>query len=367
MSGAFLSSDPEGITPELLTRIVGKQYPGVVIETRELVDRKAFGDGMVSSAGRLSLRLGYAAGTGMDLPTDVIVKVERGDLASLLDLYENELDFYARIRPGLTLECPRFLGGTIDRASGTYGMILEDLRPAGARFPDVTQDITMEQIKALIDTLASLHASFWESPRFAGDLAWTQTHLKGPLHDKFNNPEGTPARIARQIETERFKRELVARLGTSGDELFAQVAAVQKHQGTLAQTLLHGDTHIGNTYLLPDGRGGLVDWQLFVRGYCLHDLGYLIATGLPVDRRRLHERELLEHYRDRLREGGVSAPPSLDELWREYRRSMAWNLYIGWLTTGVANYGWEICVLNHIRLTTAYEDLETARAIQPLL
>lgn len=354
-------------TPAQLTQLIANQHPGVEVDHCEVTGRKVFGDGMVSSAGRVSLRLGYAGGINPDLPVDVIVKIERGDSISLFDLYENELDFYHRIRPGLTIETPRFLGGVLDRESGIYAMLLEDLGARRARFPNVTEQVTLEQMKSLIDTLAQLHSTFWESPRFAGDLAWTQTHLSGTLHDKFNNPSGTPKRIANQIETERFKGEFIAKLNTSASQLFAEVAAVQKHQGQLAQTLLHGDTHIGNTYLLPDGRGGLVDWQLSVRGYCMHDLGYLIVTGLRVDERRLHERDLLAYYRDRLLHGGVAAPPSVDQLWEEYRRAMAWNLYIGWLTTDVRNYGWEICVLNHIRLVAAYEDLETARAIAPLL
>jgi Ser/Thr protein kinase RdoA (MazF antagonist) len=31
-------------------------------------------------------------------------------------------------------------------------------------------------------------------------------------------------------------------------------------------TLLHGDSHLGNTYSLPDGRSGLLDLQVIWRG-----------------------------------------------------------------------------------------------------
>jgi hypothetical protein len=51
----------------------------------------------------------------------------------------------------------------------------------------------------------------------------------------------------------------------------------------------------------------------------------------------------------------------------EYRRTLVWGVYIGWLTTPVVNYGWEINVLNHLRLTTAYEDLETAKLVAEVL
>ena len=42
---------------------------------------------------------------------------------------------------------------------------------------------------------------------------------------------------------------------------------------------------------------------------------------------------------------------------------LVWGVYIGWLTTPVVNYGWEINVMNHLRLTTAYEDHETAKLV----
>jgi hypothetical protein len=45
---------------------------------------------------------------------------------------------------------------------------------------------------------------------------------------------------------------------------------------------------------------------------------------------------------------------------------MVWCVYIGWLTTPVVNYGWEVCVMAHLRVMTAYEDLETSRAVAAL-
>ena len=70
--------------------------------------------------------------------------------------------------------------------------------------------------------------------------------------------------------------------------------------------------------------------------------------------------------REQLRAHGLAEPPDLDTLWLEYRRAMVWGVYIGWLTTPVINYGWEITVMNHLRIMTAYEDLETAKAIAEL-
>jgi hypothetical protein len=37
------------------------------------------------------------------------------------------------------------------------------------------------------------------------------------------------------------------------------------------------------------------------------------------------------------------------------------------LTTPVVNYGWEINVVNHLRLTSAYEDLDTAKLVKEVM
>jgi hypothetical protein len=128
---------------------------------------------------------------------------------------------------------------------------------------------------------------------------------------------------------------------------------------------LHGDCHVGNTYRNADGSRGLLDWQLVARGYCMHGVTYIVTTGLSVGDRRTHERHLIEYYRDRLAEAGVPTVPPL-QLLDEHRVAAAWCLYIGWLTTPLDNYGWEISVANHIRLATAYRELETKHAIERL-
>ncbi|WP_374158376.1 hypothetical protein ACEWX3_00245 [Mycobacterium sp. G7A2] len=63
---------------------------------------------------------------------------------------------------------------------------------------------------------------------------------------------------------------------------------------------------------------------------------------------------------------GVKDVPSVADLEREYRYAAAWCLYIGWLTTPLENYGWEINVANHIRLATAYRDLDSRTVLAAL-
>lgn len=357
--------DAQGITPAYLTGLMAEVIPGASVEAVEIVDAKTYGEQMVSTAGRAILELRYGAGTPADVPQQVVLKLPRGVDTIMAPFYRNEVAFYRRIRPELSIEAPRCFGGDFDPDTTRFGLLLEDLTKRGARFPNVTQPITPDIVRSVLDTLATVHARYWESPRFGTDLSWVEGHVGGGVAELMNG--AAPIIIQQEIDNENFKREMVQRLRTTGPELLAGVQAVQRHQATLPCTLLHGDTHLGNTYLLPDGTGGLLDWQLMVHGHHMHDVNYLITTGLSIGDRRTHERDLLSYYLDRLHAAGVAAPPSFDQAWDEYRLALVWGVYIGWLTTPVVNYGWEINVLNHLRLTTAFEDHDTGKRVAKLV
>ena len=354
-------AEPRDLTPAYLTRLLQERHPGTVVEAAEILDAKSYGEQMVSTAGRATVIVRYGPGTPPELPTRMVVKLPRGVDRIMAPFYANEVAFYRRIRPELNIEAPACFGAGFDGATCTFAIALSDLAEAGTNFPNVTTPVSVEQVRAVLDTVAALHARYWQSPRFATDLGWVETHLHGGVADMMNGL--AVDYIQHEIETENFKRELVQRLRTTGPELLAGVRALQRHQSRLPQTLLHGDTHIGNTYQTADGRGGLLDWQLMVRGYAMHDVSYLICTALSIGARRAHDQGLLRYYLDRLREAGVAEPPSFADAWTEFRRALVWGVYIGWLTTPVVNYGWEINVLNHLRLTTAFEDYETARLV----
>jgi hypothetical protein len=366
-AGAALkfTSRADELTLELLSAVIHTRYPDVTLGGFDLLESRQYGEQMVSTSGRAMLKLHYAAGAPADLPQRVVCKIALGAESVMTAFYENEVQIYTKLRPDRLIEAPRSLGALFDPASGQFVLMLEDLSQRGARFPNVLQEVPLSAVESLLDTLATLHAGHWESPRFSGDLAWLQSHVHGRVAYLMN--ELAPPLIQHEIDTQAFKREMVQRLRTTGPELLAGVKSLQAYQSRLPQTLLHGDTHLGNTYLLPQGVGGLLDWQLSVRGYCMHDVSYLIVTSLPIALRREHERALLDRYRERLMALGVKNAPSTEQIWTEYRRAVVWGVYVGWLTTPIANYGWEINVVNHLRLTTAYEDLDTARLVKEVM
>jgi aminoglycoside phosphotransferase (APT) family kinase protein len=132
-------------------------------------------------------------------------------------------------------------------------------------------------------------------------------------------------------------------------------------------TLLHGDPHIGNTYLLPGGEVGFLDWQVARRGNWSLDVGYFLQGALTIEDRRRSEQDLLSEYRNALGLHGDEMP-SMDELWLRYRASVAHGLTL-WLCTASAGELWQrpdIALALAQRYSAAYADLHTAEAIADL-
>lgn len=351
----------------VMQQLIRTKHPDATVLHTTVIDSamKSDDEQQVSSACRVGVEVEYGHGGPERLPPRLIVKIARPDFGDL-PLYANEVSAYMRLGDELPVTSPQCIGGHHDGASGTFGLVLEDLRSDGVRFESVQSPTAVGDLEELLDQLARLHAAYWKSPRFDDELDWVQPHTSGPIHDMFTDPNLIPALAKYEVATQQFKREFVEFVDETPDSLFAKVEVARRHQATLEQTLLHGDCHIGNTYRNADGSRGLLDWQLLARGYCMHDVAYIIITGLSVEARRVHERHLVNYYRGRLSEAGVLTAPTSGQLFDEYRIAVAWCFYIGWLTTPLDNYGWEISVGNHIRLATAYRDLDTKAAIDRL-
>ena len=375
------------------------------VRTVEVMERAACGDGVASTADRVTLRLGYEQ-TDTTAPTQLVLKTlllhpllrfglpailglatatraleklpligrsARALLFSLVGFYQRiyphapdamyltEVRFYRDIRPELELETPRVYGSLFDEGSRQFGILMEDLSLRAARFPNATEEMPLRQVRRLLESLAQLHARFWQSERLSTDLDWVPTRLTGGMFPVF---DGIGRELIRyQVESNPFKRELLAPLARSVDELWEALWASQRMLAKGPLTLLHGDPHMGNTYLLADDQAGLLDWQLMVRGHWANDVTYLICTALSTQTRRTEERWLLTHYLYALQHAGVVDPPTEDEAWESYRLAAIWGLVIGWLITPPVNYGVPITKANIARMVTATMDLRSFEAV----
>ena len=133
--------------------------------------------------------------------------------------YENECLFYKRIRPELgdSFNAPHTYAIWNQRAQCHNIIILDDLSVDGGKFPNAKESLTLQHMKCtysmptsdegnllflsfldtmlgpalcqgLLRSLATLHARFWESPRFikGGDLDWVPTPKKGGIQFVFD-------------------------------------------------------------------------------------------------------------------------------------------------------------------------------------
>ena len=355
-------TDPEALTPAVVQAALRERIEDVVVDRVSVIATKRCGDGVASTADRIVLDLTYGSGAGAGLPTRMILKTMLASPRAPAVMYENEVRFYREIRDTLDIETPAVFASTFDPASGRFGLLLEDLTARGARFPSALDRVDVDEVRSILGHLAALHARFWNSPRFARDLTWISTPTSGGMADVFDLI-GLEL-IEDQVARHPFKAELISGLGRKLPQMWELLGRVQREHADAIPTLLHGDPHLGNTYLLPSGRGGLLDWQLMMRGSWAHDITYLLVTALDPATRQVHQLDLLAEYLDELRSLGVTEVPTSTDAFEQYRKAALWGLVIGWLICPPENYGQAITEANIERAVAAVADLDTFAAIE---
>ncbi len=87
------------------------------------------------------------------------------------------------------------------------------------------------------------------------------------------------------------------------------------------QTILHGDSRVGNMMFPSAGKGRFVfiDWQAVRRGRAVYDLAYFLILSLTTDHRRAVEKQSVETYYRQLMEKGVNYPR--EEMEDDYRHA----------------------------------------------
>ncbi|BBX15587.1 aminoglycoside phosphotransferase [Mycolicibacterium duvalii] len=349
-------SIPQGwdeITPAWMTSALAPHFPGAEVDDVRVTLRD---DG---TNRRARLALSYASGSG---PATVFAKAVDPAHADLVELtsglyHEPRLFASGAVLP---LEHPQVYAAIIDEDRRDFLMVMEDVVSRGGDPRDSTRPLTVDQAAAGVRGLARLHSRFW-GERLTGDptLGWVEPFVA------FAGLEYAPLHIAHERLGATVAPEVLALNGT---ELFVDVWA--RYIGTLTTspaTLLHGDPHIGNTYVLPGGEVGFLDWQMVRRGNWSLDLGYFLQGALTIEDRRRTERDLLDEYRAALHLPDETMP-SRDEVWLRYRASVAHGLAI-WMATLSGGDAWqnaEICLALAQRYAAAFVDLQTPQALDAI-
>jgi hypothetical protein len=171
-----------------------------------------------------------------------------------------------------SVDCP-YIAFAMEK--GQIAVLMKDL--SAYLLPDVKEPIDLKTEAIILNTLASLHASFWESIEIK-KIDWLKTPQQylealGPgehLTDSFAPPpkqvlEGMNKgwELALTILPEEIKA------------MFLQPAEkILDRWKDLPTTFLHGDTKLSNMALMPNNKIAAFDWAFAGQGPSSIDLGW---------------------------------------------------------------------------------------------
>ena len=322
---------PDDITADFVGGIIGSAVPGARLED---MTTTASHSGMTD---RRKWTLHWnAAGQAAGLPESAFIKATphlpaHREMLSVLHMDEAEVKLYRQIAPDIPDVTPhchyaRSYGG------GRSLILLEDLEARGCKVYWQGYDCTIAHAYAVASAQAVYHSRYWQSERLLSDLSWvrprTQRYGWPWLCDSHDEARTT-------FLTDPTEEEVPADVVPVLQMWHENCDRVYRHWDTLPRTLLHGDSHLGNTFEKPDGSAGYYDWQVLYAGHGLRDLSYFLMSALTNEQRTAHERPIFEHYLDAMADRGVK----LD-------RQEAWDIY-----TLMAFDRWDATLVAYVHAT----------------
>lgn len=315
-----LPLQPEQVTAEWLQRALRQKAQGAVVTSAEVVDV------ILGTSTKIRVRVTGDDGQGRSLPDTLIVKGGFEEHSpSMAAMYANEVRFYADIQPYVPMESPLCWFAGSDPDSHQSIVIMEDLRREGVIFCDALKPQSYDQIARRLSNMAAYHGATWQSPEFEPGGRWED------IYSRFET--WGLEYMRRYLVPDVWAHYMASPRGAASSVRFHDVAwmeralmAIGEIQHRQPHCMIHGDTHLGNLYILADGTPGFFDAQV-ARTAWHHEVSYHIVCAADSADRAQWERPLLEHYLKELRATGVDAP-EFDAAWLDYRRSIAWGLFI---------------------------------------
>ena len=343
-----IPADADDLSPDWLSAVLGAEVAAV-----EVLDH-AFATNQ-----RVRIALTYREeGAG---PASLFAKLAPVDPAhramiGSTGMAVREAEFYGDVAPEVGLRVPRpWHAATGD--DGRFVLLLEDLAAKGCDFSEGEWGVSADAAARALEELARFHARFADAAERAAVAPW----LTRPEPDLDVTP------LVRMV------------LDGHGDELTADYVAVGElyvqHRDRLhalwnagPQTLVHGDTHVGNVFL-DDGRVGFHDWGLARASTPLRDVSYFLTMSVDPEERRRSEPDLLRLYLDALRAAG-GPEIGFDEAWSVHRVQAGYTMVATFLAfmpsyAGADGQGLGKDLLRRSQLALA--DLEVVDAMRAAL
>jgi hypothetical protein len=252
-----------------------------------------------------------------------------------------EVWFYNDVVPRLSIRRPGVHYAAVEDNASI--IVMDDVVALGGKFMNPHVPLSQTIVRDTLAQLARFHGETWGLTRVA-DVPWLGHGL-----ERFVNMHDAKAlqTLLDDGRAEGFAPEI-----RSGENL---MAALQEQLALGVTCMLHGDTHTGNVYIDPEGRGSFFDFEVVQTGHWAQDVAYHLGTALSIEDRRTNEVELLRFYLAELAATGAPAP-SFDEAWDMYQRSFVYG-YLLWVITMIRGRDE---VLQHMpRLGAALTDHQT--------
>jgi hypothetical protein len=221
-----------------MTATFNSRFPGAEVRDVTIVTRD---DG---TNRRARLGLTYAVGRGPETvflkahdPRHRLVHLRNGNLFGEARLFASGVP--------LAVDHPVVYTSIVDRLRLDFLLMMEDLIARGADPRDATRPMTVDQVANGVRGLARLHSQYWGfSRRTEPRLRWVKT---------WEPTKGWQVGLRKRVPTglERAVGSVPAEVARyTGDEIVDLWVRFVATLRTGPMTLLHGDAHIGNTYVL---------------------------------------------------------------------------------------------------------------------
>jgi hypothetical protein len=307
--------------PEWFGEVLGADVETVTIERVAL-------SGATTDMARVHLTYsGGAAG-----PPTVITKITgtdevRAGMDAAMGLFAREGRFYREFADEVPVRSPRC--HHVGDGSRTP-LVLEDL--AGLRAGDQIEGVAVADAERVIDSIAQLHARFWEAPELSGD--WLVQPAEGPFAAMVAQLVGSGVEALQQGFAEQAPPGVLDAVAEHAPDWGAVIA-----KGTEGpHTLVHGDCRLDNIFFGADGEPVLIDWQIPADTRGTQDVAYLLAQSMDPGLLDANWEQLLRRYHERLGEHGVGGY-SWDQCLTHYRQNVPYALGAGMALLGAMDIG----------------------------
>ncbi len=318
---------PEGAAA--VPQVASVRLPGVDFESSNcrnfLIELDYAGSGASAGAPRTL----YAK-----LPTDALATRV---FAGALGFWELECTFCERVATHVPIRVPRVYA--VVRRGSRFVLLLENLGELpGIRLflnRDLAVGATIEQARLVLSAFAEMHAAFhgW-NPDQREALLPMVLHPFLPSRRRAIICAMNAAAIdpALRAAPDLFPPEIAA-LFRRG---LARFDSMLDYWYREPLTLVHGDSHLANTfeYATLDGpRMGMLDFQAVHWSKGIRDVQYFLIHSVKPELLAVHEQALIDHYLAELARHGVHLDP--EETREQYRAFSFQTLMVGVVSLGL--------------------------------